>query len=106
MSELKEMFDKQIKFQKRLNSDIESQEFKTMMILSSIDELMEALRETPWKNWKKNQQYNQEKFKEELVDVLHFFINLCLSAGLTPEELTERFMNKNKENNKRQDDGY
>lgn len=105
---LKEIFDKQIKLQDKLGNKnlVGNQEFINIMTLATIDEITESLRETPWKPWKKHQTFNQEKYKEELVDEFHFFINRCLAAGLTAEELYERFCNKNKINHDRQMEGY
>tara|TARA_Y100000310_G_C20247343_1_gene607442 strand:- start:18 stop:341 length:324 start_codon:yes stop_codon:yes gene_type:complete len=107
MSELHEMFCKQIELQQRLkNKVIGNQKFITEMTLAAVDELMEALRETPWKSWKKQQVLNKENFKEELVDVWHFLINLTMASGMTSKELHARFMTKNKVNHKRQDEEY
>ena len=52
--ELNDMFDRQVKFQKSIGS-VYNQQFINIMILGAVDELMEALRETPWKPWKKQQ---------------------------------------------------
>lgn len=89
------------------------QEFINLMFLSCLDELSESLRETAWKNphfiscgWKKGQTTNDELFKEELVDLLHFFINLCIASGMDSNELFERYLNKNKINHERQNKGY
>ena len=83
------------------------------MILAMLDELGEVLRETAWKNpdlvpygWKKHQKYDKEKFKEELVDLLHFFVNLCLVSGMNSEELYARYCGKREENISRQERGY
>lgn len=103
---LNKMFIKQINFQQKLNNDIHSIEFKRIMTLSCIDELMEALRETPWKPWKKDKTYHQDKFKEELIDAWHFLINLSLASGMTSDDVYNKFMEKNKENIRRQNNGY
>jgi len=103
---LVEMYNKQIDLQKRIGSNFEDQQFIKDMTLAAIDELMEAIRETPWKPWKKTQEMNKENFKNEIIDVWHFVINLSISAGLSPKELYERFCEKNNENHKRQDRGY
>jgi len=101
------MFDKQYALQERLgNEPIHNQKFITEMTIAAIDELMEALRETPWKSWKKKQKYNKEEFKNELIDVWHFLINLSIASGMTSTETYARFMLKNKENHKRQSEGY
>ena len=107
---LYEMFMKQITFQQKLHKKnfkvVGNVPFIRTMTLAAIDELMEALREVPWKPWKKKQEFNQELFKEELIDVWHFLINLSLSSGMTSSEVYVRFLEKNKENRKRQKEGY
>ena len=105
-SDLEVMFQKQEQLQAKLKNNVRSQEFISSMTLACIDELMEALRETPWKPWKKQQAFNEEKFKEELIDAWHFIINLSLASGMTSNELYQRFMEKNKTNFKRQNEGY
>ena len=118
MDKLDNLFNLQEKFQKRLgNLPFESlhdrQYFINLMTLACTDELLEALRNTSWKNpdviaygWKRTQQYQEKEFKEELIDVWHFLINLSLAADLTSQELYDSFIIKNKENNKRQDEQY
>jgi len=106
MKELNEMFDKQKEFQRKLNNDMFSQEFRTIMSLALIDEVTESLRETPWKPWKKNQTFNRINYQQEIIDCWHFLINLTISSGMNPEMLHKMFMSKNKINNNRQEEGY
>lgn len=108
---LREIFDKQNVLQLRLETfplktSKQRQDFINIQSLALIDEVMESLRETPWKPWKKNQEFNESNYKEELVDAWHFLINLTLASGMTPESFHERFINKNNKNHKRQDEGY
>ena len=100
------LFHKQRALQKRLGTDVYSQQFITTMTVALIDELMEALRETPWKPWKKQQAYNREAFKNELIDAWHFLINLSLASGMTANEVIARYLIKNKENHGRKKRGY
>ena len=103
-----QMFEKQVQLQKKLGNEniIRNQQFININILAAIDELMESIRETPWKPWKKEQTFNSENFKNELIDVWHFIINLSLSAGMSSEEVYKRFIIKNKINKKRKQEGY
>jgi dimeric dUTPase (all-alpha-NTP-PPase superfamily) len=107
---LKLMFKKQEELQQRLGTfpltNENKQEFINIQTLALLDEVHEALRETPWKPWKKNKLYNEQLFQEEIVDVWHFLINLTIASGLNHETIVEKFLNKNKENHKRQDGGY
>ena len=111
MDKLEQLFDKQLVLQMRLNNlpskdNEHRRQFINMMTIALIDEVMEAIRETPFKDWKKNQEFNAEGFKEELVDAWHFLINLSLASGMSSDELYERFINKNKVNHERQDKKY
>lgn len=107
MDKLDEIFQKQLEFQKRVgNIPYKDVQFIKDMTLAAMDELMESLREIPWKPWKKQQEFNMASFKEELIDLLHFFVNLCLAAGMDSNEVHELYLLKNKVNNQRQDEGY
>ena len=78
------------------------------------DEVAEALYEMPfYKSWKDYSMMTDsakaeawKKVKMELVDALHFFVNLLLAAGFTSDELYQMYMAKNRENHRRQDEGY
>ncbi len=71
-----------------------------------------------WKKWKKaHSTYSNIKFddlsesdklecKFEVIDLLHFFMNYAISIGMTPEEMYNMYMSKNKENRDRQARGY
>lgn len=89
------------------------QQYINQMILALHEEATEIMRETAYKNpeympfgWKKGQEFNNENFKNELIDIIHFVMNLCIVSGMDPQEIFERYIGKNKENFKRQDDGY
>ncbi len=99
------MFYMQGEFQKSLKVNL-NQQYLNTMILACIDELTEILRETPWKPWKKNQEFNKEKYKDEVVDLFHFFMNLCLYAGMGVDELYNRYYIKMEINKKRQVQKY
>lgn len=117
---LKDIMTKQRELQERLGYD-----FNNMTVFERAaymrdqrgylaDEVAEALYEMPeYKLWKDyggmTEQERDEAWKKvrmELVDALHFFVNLLLAAGFTPEELHRTYMAKNKENHRRQDAGY
>jgi dimeric dUTPase (all-alpha-NTP-PPase superfamily) len=105
---LEEIFKRQEFLQKKLGvyPTYMNETYIKDMTLASIVELTEVLNETPWKPWKKQQKIDREKYAEELADVLHFIINLCLAAGITPNELYTRYINKNKINQDRNKGGY
>lgn len=71
-------------------------------MLALLSELTEVLDEVNFKWWKNPKPVNDADLKEELVDVLHFYIGMCLDAGMTADELYEIYLKKNKENYDRQ----
>jgi len=106
---LSDLFKIQMDLQIKLGNNkkvIWNQEYINNMSLALIDEILEALRETPWKPWKKQQSLNKERYKEEIIDAWNFLINLSLAAGMTSNEIYERFIDKNKINHKRKETGY
>jgi dimeric dUTPase (all-alpha-NTP-PPase superfamily) len=70
--------------------------------LALIVELGEVLEEARYKWWKTNPPMDPDKLHEELVDVLHFFVTMCLAAGMTAEDLYQGYLAKNQENFRRQ----
>lgn len=72
-------------------------------VLAIISELSEILDEVNFKWWKDPKEVDREALKEEIVDVLHFFVSMCLKAGIGPEELYEAYLRKNEENFARQE---
>lgn len=105
---LEDMFKKQEELQ-RLNYP--NGIFKNMgyikdMTLACEQELHEMLRETPWKPWKLNQEWNIDNAKNELIDAQHFIINLALALGMSAYEFHALFNSKNAINRKRLEGGY
>ena len=115
MDKLDNIFELQQELQRKMPKEMDEskQEYINQMFLALFDELTEAMRETKWKNpdstmygWKKGQKFNEEAFKEELVDALHFFINLCLASRMDSNELFTRYVYKRNINKKRQKNEY
>lgn len=88
-----------------LIGELEIQFFKDMT-LALTDELHEALNEIGWKPWATSKHFNYDAVKGELVDALHFFVNLCLVAQVSADDLYEAYCDKNKKNHIRQEQGY
>lgn len=71
-----------------------------------------------WKRWKKDHsKYSDLKFSDlssedqleckfEIIDILHFFMNMAASIGMTPQEMYNMYMSKNEENRRRQANNY
>lgn len=70
-------------------------------------EVAELIQEVGhFKYWKKNKEESREKILDEFIDVFHFWLSIGNTLGFSPEEIEEAYMKKNKENYKRQDNGY
>lgn len=70
--------------------------------LAMLSELAELLDEVNFKWWKNPKPVDDDRVKSELVDILHFFVSMCLTAGMDADELYRRYLDKNKENFDRQ----
>lgn len=70
--------------------------------LAMISELSELLDEVNFKWWKNPKPVDESLIREELVDILHFFVSMCLDSGMGADELHRRYLAKNQENFDRQ----
>lgn len=104
--------DKMFEMQKLLNDDIANRRDldrsdKSLWIqkqtLAMMSELAELIDEVNFKWWKNPKPLDDEKIKYEIVDIFHFFMSMCITAGMSADELYELYKNKNKENFDRQD---
>ena len=86
----------------RRNLDHTPEEWIRMAVLAMVSELAELLDEVNFKWWKNPKPINEESLHGELVDILHFFISMCIRAGMSPESLYEGYIAKNRENFDRQ----
>jgi dimeric dUTPase (all-alpha-NTP-PPase superfamily) len=81
--------------------------YRIFMLSSALlHEVVELQRETGWKWWKTDKGIKDQRVKEEVIDLWHFLIQLSIEAGLDPELLVSKYIEKNKENTKRQQQGY
>lgn len=71
-------------------------------MLAMLSEMAEVLDEVNFKWWKNSKPVNHDALCEELVDVLHFYVSMCLKAGMDADELFRRYLAKNEENFRRQ----
>ena len=88
--------------EKRNLHDIPDEKWIQMQTLAMLSEMAELIDEVNFKWWKNPKPVNSDNVKDELVNILHFFVSMCLRAHMSPEELFERYLNKNKENFDRQ----
>ena len=82
--------------------DIPMEKWLQMQTLATISELSELLNEVNFKWWKNPKELDYAAIKEELVDILHFFVSMCLKVGMDADELCRLYTAKNRENFDRQ----
>jgi hypothetical protein len=76
----------------------------TTALSCEITELLDAL---PWKPWKKNyKEIDLNNAHIEIVDMLHFVIELAIIWGMTERKLYDLYLKKMQENIDRQKKGY
>ena len=82
--------------------DYSAEEWIGKLTLAMLSEMAELLGEINFKWWKNPKEIDMDALHEELVDILHFFISMCLRSGMDAGELFRRYCEKNKENFDRQ----
>lgn len=95
------MFDTELSERRNLG-DISMEAWIQKETLAMLSELAELIDEVNFKWWKNEKPVDVDKVKDELVDILHFFVSMCLKTGMDAEELHQRYLEKNKENFDRQ----
>lgn len=114
------MLQKQKELQERLGYDFNSmtQEEITAYIkeysIHLTQELHELLYELPYfKSWKdyramtvEEYEASMDKARKEFIDLFHFVLNIALALDMSAQDIFTMYMDKNKENHDRQDDGY
>ncbi len=88
--------------QRRHLEGISDTEWIQKQTLAMLSEMAELLNEVNFKWWKNPKPVDEAAVKEELVDILHFFVSMCLRTHMSPDELYQIYMEKNKENFNRQ----
>lgn len=117
---LKQMLEMQKGFQDRVDPRYKDEDLKVRAaflrdhFVFCDQELQEMLYEIPFfKHWKDYSKMTDEelveafnKAKNELIDAWHFFMNLSIGLSMDADEFYQRYMDKHKENIRRQDEGY
>ena len=112
MDKLEEIFAQQDALNKRIgvNTDNMTDEEKAQWVLNYTramqQEIAELIDSVPWKWWAKYQEFDEQNAKVEVVDLFHFLISSAQVLGMTPEDVYEAYVKKNKVNHNRQDSGY
>jgi len=120
---LKIIYDLQYKLQERLGeidrykkADMREKCICAMEHIFHMNaEMVEFMERLPFKRWK---QYTPEQLKDwisdeqrtetvfEAIDFLHFALNIFIIFNITPEEIVNYYLQKNKENHNRQENNY
>lgn len=111
--DLADIFAKQLELNQRINpqftQDIQDPELRKKLFfqfeLAMRQESAEAIDSLSWKWWKKMDD-NWDNVKIELVDILHFWVSMCMAAGMTAQDVVELYFKKNELNHQRQAQGY
>lgn len=98
---MQEKFDQDV-IRNRGLQDVTPEQWIQKQTLAMLSELAELIAEVNFKWWKNPKPVNADNVREELVDILHFFVGMCNRAGMGSEELFARYIKKNEENFKRQ----
>jgi len=80
-------------------------EWLSKFLMALEDECKELKEELLWKWWSKDT-LNMQNIRVEIVDILHFWISLCITAGMSPEDVFRIYMQKNEVNLKRNASDY
>ncbi len=99
--EMQNKFDSDL-VQRRDLSGISQAEWIQKETLAMLSELAELIDEVNFKWWKNPKPVNEHAVKEELVDILHFFVSMCLKMNMSSVELYDMYILKNRENFDRQ----
>lgn len=95
---LKEMLDMQDKFQNRFNMHPPLADVASAIVAEAGGELWKA----GGGKWWSEKKYSREEKAEEIIDILHFWLQACITVGLTAEEIFDIYSRKLAENYRRQ----
>lgn len=71
-----------------------------------VHEAIELQRLTSWKWWKKPVEFDSAAAREELIDIWHFVVQASIELGMSPADIVDEYVRKNKVNRDRQVSGY
>lgn len=92
---MQEKFDQDV-IKNRGLEDVTPEQWIQKQTLAMLSELAELIAEVNFKWWKNPKPVNSDNVREELVDILHFFVGMCNRAGMGSEELFARYIKRTK----------
>jgi dimeric dUTPase (all-alpha-NTP-PPase superfamily) len=111
LSKLQKLLDKQKELDERIREDRDlewddPQDELADLCTAMIDEICELREHTNWKWWADDTQIDYSEAREELIDVLHFWLSAANKLGFSAESILSEYMDKHEENHDRQERGY
>lgn len=112
MDKLDEIFEQQKALNSRIGVKTEdmSVDDKAQWVLNYTramqQEIAELIDSVPWKWWAKYQEFDEQNAKVEVVDLFHFLISIAQVLDMSPEDVYQAYVKKNKVNHNRQESGY
>ena len=112
MDKLEHIFEMQSALNARIGVETEnmSEEEKTKWLLNYTramqQEIAELIDSVPWKWWAKYQEFDEQNARVEVVDLFHFLVSMALVLGMSPDDVYNAYLKKNKVNHERQESGY
>jgi dimeric dUTPase (all-alpha-NTP-PPase superfamily) len=90
---------------KALGPNTEVNQWLANYLTALDDESRELREELLWKWWSKDT-LNMQNIRVEIVDQLHFWISLALTAGMDADKVFDIYLQKNRVNIERQNNDY
>ena len=112
MDKLEHIFEMQSALNARIGVETEnmSEEEKTKWLLNNTramqQEIAELIDSVPWKWWAKYQEFDEQNARVEVVDLFHFLVSMAQVLGMSPDDVYNAYLKKNKVNHERQESGY
>lgn len=112
MDKLEEIFRLQEELNLRIGVDTRSmsEEGQAQWVLNYTramqQEMAELIDSVPWKWWAKYQTLDIQNARVEVVDLFHFLVSIAQVLGMTPDDVYNAYLKKNKVNHNRQETGY
>jgi dimeric dUTPase (all-alpha-NTP-PPase superfamily) len=108
VDKLEEIFTLQASFQDKLKKErhlegFTMEDWLQKQSLAMVSELAELLDAVNFKWWKNPHALDMPNIREELCDMLHFLVGMCIEAGMSADDLYNVYLGKNRENFRRQD---
>ena len=108
MDKLEEIFALQAGFQEKIKKErhlegLSMEDWLQKQTLAMVSELAELLDAVNFKWWKNPRPLDYGNIREELCDMLHFLVGMCLEAGMTADDLYDVYVGKLREHFRRQD---